>query len=606
MSTTTDGWTGTATSPAALRGATLCEAFQLTAAAAPDAVALRAHGTEQAVTRAEYAAAVEEIAAGLASLGVGRGDVVGLMLTNRPEFHLIDTAVLHLGATPFSIYNTSSPDQISYLLGHAENRVMLCEAQFADKIAAADTPDLEHLVVIDGDGTEHLDLAGLRERSPDGFDFEASWRAVGPEDVATLIYTSGTTGPPKGVELTHANLLFVLRTCDTRYGLEGEGTSISYLPTAHMADRIFSHYLFMGTGWAITTVDDAKQVFAAVAGTHPRWFLGVPRIWEKLRSALLARFQGAPAEQRAAMEGALELAGRKVRLEQDGERVPTDLATQVAGADTAAFAPLRAQLGFDRIQLMMTGAAPIAPAVHEFYLAIGLPLAEGFGMSETGALGMTNPAGAIKVGSVGKTMPGTEVRIAEDGELLMRGPHVMKGYRKDPAKTAEAIDPDGWLHTGDIATIDDEDFVRIVDRKKELIINAGGKNMSSVNIEGALKSASPLIGQAACIGDQRPYNVALLVLDPDVANAWAADNDLAGAPLAEIAADDRVRAEISAAVERANEKLSRIEQIKRYELLDAEWLPDGDELTPTMKLKRKSIAAKYTDTIDGLYAPARA
>ncbi|MEN0133604.1 MAG: AMP-binding protein [Rhodococcus sp. (in: high G+C Gram-positive bacteria)] len=583
--------------------ATLCAAFQYTVSKDPESAALRAHGDATALTRREYADAVEAIAGGLAGLGVGRGDTVGLMVTNRPEFHLVDTAALHLGAIPFSIYNTSAPDQIEYLLGHAENRVMICERKFLDQIRAATTPHLEHIVVIDPavEDTDVLSLEDLRSRRPDGFDFEAAWRAVRPDDIATLIYTSGTTGPPKGVELTHANLTFVLRTCHERFPFPAQGQCISYLPTAHMADRVFSHYLQMVTGWTVTTVQNPAQLFAAVAETHPTWFLGVPRIWEKLRSALLARFQAGAPEQRAAIDAALDAGLQKVRAEQSGKPVSEDVAAAYARADAAVFAPLRAQLGLDEVVLLMTGAAPIPSVVHEFFLAIGLPLAEGFGMSETGALGMTNLPGDIRLGSVGKAMPGTEARTADDGELLLRGAHVMRGYRKDPVKTAEAIDDDGWLHTGDIATIDDDGFVRIVDRKKELIINAAGKNMSPVNIESALKGASPLIGQACCVGDGRPYNVALLVLDPDAAAAFASEHGLPDSSARAVAQDSRVQAAVAKAVEDANGRLSRVEQIKRYELLDEEWLPDGAELTPTMKLKRRSIAGKYTNVIEGLY-----
>lgn len=568
---------------------TLCAAFQRTVAADPSAPALRAHGSDIVLSRAEYAAEVERVAGGLAALGVRRGDPVGIMLTNRPEFHLVDTAALHLGAIPFSIYNTSSPDQIEYLLGHAENRVLVCEPQFRERVEAAATPHLEHLI-----GPDEFPPA-----EPD-FDFAAAWQAVEPGDVATLIYTSGTTGPPKGVELTHANVMFVLDTCDRRFPFARDGACLSYLPTAHMADRIFSHYLHMVTGWTLTTVADASQVFAAVAATRPSWFLGVPRIWEKLRQALLRGVSALPEEQRTAVEKALDEALTEVRNRQAGDGVPGPLAEV-----PPALAAIRAKLGFDDIVLMMTGAAPIAPAVHEFYLALGLPLMEGFGMSETGALGMTNLADEIRVGRIGLPMPGTESRIAEDGELLLRGLHIMRGYRKDPEKTAEAIDADGWLHTGDVATVDDAGWYRIVDRKKELIINAAGKNMSPVNIESALKDASPLIGQACAIGDRRPYNVALLVLDPEAAASWAASNGLADPSPAAVATDPGVRAEVADAVARANERLSRIEQVKRWELLPTEWLPDGDELTPTMKMRRRGIADKYATTIEDLYGQPR-
>lgn len=583
---------------------TLCGLFQRTIAADPEGVAIRAHGETDAITRREYGRAVETIAGGLAGLGVRRGDTVGLMMSNRPEFHLIDAAALHLGATPFSIYNTSAPEQISYLLNHAENRVMLCEQQYVDRIRDASALTyLEHIVVIDADEELPADTLSLDSLSvPADFDFESQWRAVQPDDVATLIYTSGTTGPPKGVELTHANVMFVLEACNRRFPFGVEGRCISYLPSAHMADRVFSHYLQMATGWTITTVRDARQIFQAVAETRPSWFMGVPRIWEKLRAALLAQFQAETAEQQVTIDAAIDIAVLKLRVEQRGDRFDPEMQSVWQRADAEVFAPLRRKLGLDRVELLMTGAAPIAPIVHEFFLALGIPLAEGYGMSETGALGMTNLPGDIRLGTVGQPMPGTQARVAEDGELLMKGPHVMRGYRKDPEKTAEAIDEDGWLHTGDIATIDSDGFVRIVDRKKEMIINAAGKNMSPVNIESTLKGASPLIGQVCCIGDARPYNVALIVLDPDSVRVFAYERGLSEKRPQALADHPEIQAAVDKAVGLANKQLSRVEQIKRYKLLSQEWLPDGDELTPTSKLKRRVIASKYKDLIEELYA----
>lgn len=585
---------------------TLCGLFQRTIAADPDAVAIRAFGETGFITRREYGEAVERIAGALAGLGVRRGDTVGLMMSNRPEFHLIDTAVLHLGATPFSIYNTSAPQQISYLLNHAENRVMLCEQRYVEMVRAAEDLDhLEHIVVVDAEGGLPVGTTSLARLSvPDDFSFESRWRDVEPDDVVTLIYTSGTTGPPKGVELTHANVMFVLQTCNARFPFEPEGRCISYLPTAHMADRIFSHYLQMATGWAITTVQDPRQIFSAVAQTHPTWFMGVPRIWEKLRAALLARFKAQDAAVQQEIDAAIDVGVMKLRIEAEGGELSPELAEQWRRAEAKVFAPLRQEYGLDDVELLMTGAAPIAPIVHEFFLALGVPLAEGYGMSETGALGMTNLPGDIRLGTVGQPMPGTLARVAEDGELLLKGRHVMRGYRKDPEKTREAVDGDGWLHTGDVATIDDEGFVRIVDRKKELIINSAGKNMSPVNIESTLKGASPLIGQVCCIGDARPYNVALIVLDPDVAGAFARQHGLSRATPAELSDEPLIEKAVADAVDTANRQLSRVEQIKRYRLLGDEWLPDGDELTPTSKLKRRVIAAKYADVIEGLYRSA--
>jgi long-subunit acyl-CoA synthetase (AMP-forming) len=309
-----------------------------------------------------------------------------------------------------------------------------------------------------------------------------------------------------------------------------------------------------------------------------------------------------PEAERAPVQAALEAAIRKVRLEQAGEPVPDELAAAVARADEQIFVGLRAMLGFDQVEAVNVGAAPTPVEVIEFFHAIGVPLAELWGMSETCGAGACNPPDRIKIGTVGPATPGVELKLAEDGELLVRGGVVMPGYRNLPDKTAEALDPDGWLHTGDIAQIDEDGYVKIVDRKKEIIINAAGKNMSPANIEATLKAASPLIGQACCIGDARPYNTALIVLDADFAPAWAKEQGIEGADLAQLAADERVRAAVQEGVDEANAKLARVEQIKRFHIVAGDWLPGGDELTPTMKLKRRPIADKYAAEIDALYA----
>ena len=541
----------TTTGLRALEASTLCEAFQITAAERPDQVALRTPGGETEITFAQYAARVRGLAAGLAALGIGRGDTVAMMMVNRPEFHLVDAAAFHLGATPFSVYNTSSPEQINYLFSNAENRVVVCESQFLPAIRAAAAPSVEHVVVVDAEP----DLDWLEAQGDPAFDFEAAWRAVTPDDVLTLIYTSGTTGPPKGVEITHANMIAECRGCAAVLPVTPGGRVTSYLPCAHMADRWSSHYYSSMTfGCTITSVPDPRQVIAVLPEVRPTTWGAVPRIWEKLMAGLQAKGIAdpavLPAEQKAA---------------------------------------IREAIGLDQVEWLISGAAPIATEALEYFLALGLPICELWGMSETSCCATINPREDIRVGTVGKAIPGVELKLLDDGELLIRGPLVMRGYRRDPEKTAEAIGPDGWMHTGDVAEIDDEGYVKIVDRKKELIINAAGKNMSPANIEQRIKAGSPLIGQAIAIGDRRPYNVALIVLDPDAKASW---------PAAE------VDAEVARGVEEANSHLSRVEQIKRWTVLPVDWEPGGDELTPTMKLKRKPIAAKYADEIEALYSSA--
>jgi long-chain acyl-CoA synthetase len=585
---------------------TMCEAFQITAAERADQVALRTIGDGVSITFAEYAERVRTYAGALDALGVTRGDTVGFMLSNRPEFHPLDAAAMHLGATPFSIYNTSSAEQIAYLLSNAQNRVMVVEMAFLDRArqAIAASGVVEHVILVDGAAEGTIGLAELEAGHPgDSFDFESIWRAVQPEDILTLIYTSGTTGPPKGVQITHANELAECRGIDAVARPNPGGGVISFLPHAHIADRGLSHYGQMAWGYTVTCCPDLTQLFAHVADAHPTFFGGVPRIWEKLKAALEAGIAAEPDEaKRSATQNAIALGLRLVRAEQAGEPVDEELRSAYIQAEKHVYSKIRAKLGLERCEWYMIGAAPCPLEVLEFFAAIGIPICEVWGMSETASVATLVPRDALRLGTVGPPIPGVEIRLADDGEVLVRGDTVMAGYRGDPDKTADAIDAHGWLHTGDIGVFDDAGYLKIVDRKKELIINAAGKNMSPANIEQQLKQGSPLIGQAVAIGDGRPYNVALIVLDPDAVAAFAARAGLADASVAALAGDERVLAAVADGVARANSHLSRVEQIKRFKVLPNDWAPAGDELTPTMKLKRRSIMAKYAAEIDALYA----
>jgi long-chain acyl-CoA synthetase len=571
--------------PPGLDASTLAEAFQRTAAAHPDRLALRLKDEPFSMTWGEYADKVRRVAAGLAGLGLKRGQAMGLMLTNRPEFHWFDAAALHLGATPFSIYNTYAPQQIQYQLADAGAHIVVTEQAFVDRLEGLE--GIEHLIVVDDGGSDEVESAAAA-----GFDFEAAWRAVQPDDVLTLIYTSGTTGPPKGVQLTHRNLVSAVQGYDEVIAFPADGRVISWLPMAHIAERACSHYMPMVLGFTTTCCPDPRQIVAYLPEVKPTWFFAVPRIFEKLKAAIEA---GIAAEQdeerRRATERALELGLEKVRLEQAGEPVPEQLAQEYAKADEAVFSNLRTMLGLERIESINVGAAPTPREVIEFFHAIGVPLAELWGMSETTGYGTCNPPDKIKIGTVGPPGPGAEINLADDGEVLIRGPVVTPGYRNHPEQTAEAIDAEGWLHTGDVGEFDEDGYLKIVDRKKELIINAAGKNMSPANIEAKVKTASPVIGQAVAIGDARPYNVALITLDPDVAPAYAQQHG-----------EEALISEVERGVAEANEQLARVEQIKRFKLLRDEWQPGGEELTPTMKLKRKPIQAKYATEIEELYA----
>jgi long-chain acyl-CoA synthetase len=581
---------------------TLCEAFQRTVARYPQQVALRMPGGAATFTWREYADRVREIAAGLAGLGVRGGDTVALMMTNRPEFHLVDTAALHLGAVPFSIYNTFAPEQITHVLSNAGSRVVACEEQFAAPLLAVrGGTAMQHVVCVDGRPAGTVTLEELVAGGDPAFGFETCWQAVKPGDVLTLIYTSGTTGPPKGVEITHAQMLAELAAVNEVAPARAGDRLISYLPMAHAAERWGTHYAAMFSGLQVTPLADAKALLGALNDVRPTIFGGVPRVWEKLKAGIDAMVAYEPDQaRRQALQQAFEIARQYVRAAQAGE-VPAELAGAFRRADEQVLSKIRSAVGLDQVRIAVSGAAPIAPQILEFMLALGIPVAEVWGMSEATCIGTANPPDAIRIGTVGTAIPGLELRLAGDGELLVRGPTVMKGYRNDPAKTAEAIDPDGWLHTGDIATIDADGYVTITGRKKDLIINAAGKNMSPANIETAVLAASPLIGQVVAIGDRRPYVVALIVLDPDAAAAFAAHHGAGDTSAAALAAHPAIHDAIGTAVQTGNGKLSRVEQIKRFTMLPAFWEPGGDEITPTMKLKRRPIAAKYAEVIDAMY-----
>ena len=582
---------------------TLNEALRRTAANHPDIVAVRTADDSISLTWPELLARVDALAGGLAKLGVRRGDTVAIMLGNRPEFHLADLAAVTLGATPFSIYTTYPAQEIEYLVTDAGARVAIIEQSFLPVVMQArkNLPQLEHLIVVDGEAPEGtLALAEVEGSDPD-FD-PTSLEPVEPDDVLTLIYTSGTTGPPKGVQLTHHNVMFAAQATEQIITFEPGSRVISWLPAAHIAERMAHHYLPVVFAGSVTTCPNPREILSYLPQVHPTWFFAVPRIWEKLKAGLEAMLASQPEEQRGPVEEAMAASLKRVRLRQAGKEVPEDLEAQVSEADQKYFAGIRTMLGLDQVSGVNVGAAPTPVEVLEFFHALGIELAELWGMSETCGAGTCNRPGQVKIGTVGPPAPGCEIRIADDGEVLVKAPFVMLGYRNQPEKTAEALDEEGWLHTGDIGELDEDGYLRLVDRKKEIIINAAGKNMSPANIEAAIKTASPLIGQAVTIGDRRPYNTALIVLDSDFAPQWAKANGLEGKSLEELASEPKVIEAVQQGIDEANQHLARVEQIKRFTVVSGDWLPGGDELTPTMKLKRRPIAEKYADQIEEMYA----
>jgi long-chain acyl-CoA synthetase len=578
----------------------LVEAFLNTVEKHGDEPALRTKDDTWA-TWNELRDRVARIAGGLASLGVSKGDTVAMLLNNRPEFVACDLAAVSLGAVPFSIYQTASPDQIAYQLGDAGAAVAITESSLLDRLEKAkeEGAEIEHIVVVDPDGgTQSLDE--LMDADPD-FDPYSSASEIEPDDLLTLIYTSGTTGPPKGVQLTHRNLLSLVSGVEEMIEFPDRGGKvISWLPAAHIAERGANYYLPVVYGLSITVCPDPRAIIEFLPAVRPTWFFAVPRIWEKAKAAIEGQIADLPDEQRGPAQKAIEAATEKVRLEQRGEQVPDGLAKAVQQADERMFADMRSRLGLDEVVSVNVGAAPTPPEVLEFFHAIGIPVAELWGMSETCGVATCNPPGEVKLGTVGPPVPGMEIKLAEDGEVLVKGASIMPGYRNMEKETAETIDDQGWLQSGDIGELDEDGYLKIVDRKKELIINAAGKNMSPANIESKLKLI-PLVDQAVAIGDRRKFVSALLTLDPEATKAWGDEHGIEEGDVASLAENEKLIEEVQRGVDEANENLARVEQVKRFKVLPEPWEPGGDELTPTMKLKRKPIAEKYVEEIEALY-----
>lgn len=590
-----------------VRGRTVPGQFLDTARRRGDAVALRWTGGDGGggeLSFRQYADQAGRVAGALAGLGLRRGQRVVLMLRNRPEFHVADMAVLLAGGTPVSLYNSSSPEQVRHLVDHAEATIAVVDdACVLERFLVARPAHLEHLVVVDGPvpgAAGARSWSDLLEAAPVPLDSAAG--AVEPDDAVTVIYTSGTTGPPKGVVLSHYNVCFTVESLRRRIGWEsGEGRRlVSYLPMAHIAERMVSHYQQAVLGYEVTSCPDPTQLAAYLPQVRPQLFFGVPRVWEKLHAGVKAAL---------AAKGVLELfddgvttagpiAAARAAL-GPGAPLPDELQQQWDLLDFLAFRQVRELLGLDRVEVALSGAAPLPVPVFEWFRAIGVPLSELYGMSESSGPITWEPH-HVRAGTVGTAIPGCEVRLLEDGEVVCRGGNVFLGYLKEPERTREALDEDGWLHTGDVGRLDGDGHLRIVDRKKELIITAAGKNVSPANVESALK-ACPLVGQAAVVGDGRPYLCALVVLDPDVAPAWARGRGLEATATVDLARHPEVRAEIARAVEEVNRRFSRPEQVKRFLVLGDEWLPDSEELTPTMKLKRRAVERKYAAQIEALY-----
>ncbi|MFI5557920.1 AMP-dependent synthetase/ligase [Amycolatopsis japonica] len=569
------------------------------------------------LTWAEFRTAIAEVSRGLAGLGLGVRDRMLIMAPSSPEHLIADLAAAHLGAIPCTAYATLSPEQIGFVARHsAAGVVVLAGADELDRWSQVldDLPALRHVVLLDAsvipqDDKRFLSFADLRAagaeaHAADPEAFETAWSAITPDDPLSMIYTSGTTGDPKGVVLSHRNAIYQAVAVQKLHDSPMHATNIAYLPLAHIAERELSIYMPIVWAGHVHTVGDPTGVVGALGQVHPKSFFGVPRVWEKMVAGLKNLLGSLPEEKRNGLIGANELLQKGYKLRSDGEEVPPELAEKIAQTDAAALAPVRAMLGLDQIEVASSGAAALPVEILYFIAGLGVEIQEVWGLSETTGAVTSNTPTAFKAGSVGRPLEGIEVKVAEDGELLVRGAIVFLGYLQADGTIKPDVDADGWLATGDIGTIDERGFVTITDRKKELIITSSGKNIAPTKIEGLLKE-HPLIGQAVAIGEKRPYVTALIVVDDEIAPGWATANGIQLAEGESLADNAEVRAEIEKAVEAANARLARIEQIKRYHVIPKAWTPETGEVTPTLKLKRRIINDRYAPTIADLYAAAQ-
>ena len=557
-------------------------------------------GEWRPVSWAEADTAIRELANGLLARGLGKGDIFGLLAQNSLEWALLDFALARIGAVSVPIYASSAPPDVCHLLRHSEALGVVCGD--AEQLAKVETvrdelTELEHVLTFD-------DLSGLRAEGREHARAHASAledaaAAIAEDDLYTVIYTSGTTGPPKGCMLSHRNY-FVMASCvdrlEERYVEEGD-VMLLYLPLAHNFGRLM---LLTGarTGFTIAFLADPLRVPEALVQVRPTVLPSVPRVYEKVHVAVSARFEEATGARRKLIDWALARGREASRLREAGERVPAWLRLRLRLADLLVFRKIRERLG-GRLRVAISGGAPLAREVMEFFDAVGLRIVEGYGLTECTTACTLNQGSRYRFGSVGLPLPGFEVKVADDGEILVRSETVFQGYFKDPEATAEVLSPDGWLRTGDVGEIDENGLVTITDRKKDLIVTAGGKNVSPQNIENALK-ASRYVSQAVVVGDRERYVAALLTLDEDEIRSWAAERGVEG-DLAALSRDPQVHALVSGIVENVNRDRSRFEQLKRFEILPRDFTIEAGELTQTLKVRRRAIAERYRPEIERLF-----
>ena len=567
------------------------------------------------LTWAELRERTLDVAGALLGSGVAAGDRVAIMASNRIEHVVVDLGAMHAAATTMSVYNTLSADQVAYVAAHAEPVVVVLEgsdhlARWQRALAA--TSNVRRVVLIDAEApvgderfvTWDAFLAeGAAWRASHGAELEARAAAIRPEDPLTILYTSGTTGNPKGVVLTHHAVLYECACSLETAGAGADIEFISYLPFAHIAERTLGMYIPQVNGGHIHLIADPSLLLGALGEARPTRFFGVPRVWEKIRAGVSAKLAAeTDPEKKAQVDRALAIGLEYVEAQQFGQAPSPELEARYRAVDEALLGFLRALLGLDRCEWAASAAAPMPLEVARFFAGLGIRIYDVYGMTETCAAVTACGPDQFRLGTVGRALPGVEISLGDDGEILARGPVTSKGYFKQDEATAELIDDDGWVHTGDIGEIDGDGFLKVVDRKKEMIITSSGKNIAPSNIENYLKE-SPIVGHALVFGEGRPYVVAVLTLDAEVAPLVVAQMGVEhGGDLAELAQHPAMQQLAQKAVDEANARLSRPEQVKAWELLPVEWTAESEELTPTLKLKRRVVHTKYADVLERLYA----
>lgn len=604
---------------------TIVERFHERVANHPDKVALRykENGVWRDITWSRYGEMVRRTAKGLLALGFGHGDKISLLSSNRPEWHIADVAAMSIGGATAAIYTTNSPEQVAYIAGHSDSKVAFVEnPEQLEKILKmrSELPLLKKVVVFEryqGDADAdfvitYQDFLALGDPVPDSR-YDEARRTVKPEDLGTFVYTSGTTGPPKAVQLTHSNIWWTATHSEQHIAISDpeNARALSYLPLSHIAERMISHYLQIYYGCTTWFAESIDTLLADLQACRPTYFFGVPRVWEKFHAGITGKLAAADPNDRKVKlaKKAIDLGRQITELEQEAvrkggkmseARIPVGLKLRHALLDKLVLHKVRAAIGLDQCTLPLSAAAPLSPELIWFFHSIGIKIAEGYGQSEDNGPTTWNPPDAIKIGTVGTAFPELELKIAEDGEILVRGGNVTPGYYKDEKATRELIDDEGWMHSGDVGELDEHGYLKITDRKKDIIITAGGKNIAPQEIENRLKARSPLISQVVVIGDKRPFLTALVTLDEEKAPAWAKEQGIEG-PLAEIAHHERTLKEIEGAVNEVNQTLAKVEGIKKFRVLERDFLQEENEITPTMKVKRKQINDIYAEVIEGLY-----